>query len=279
MEFTASGLPDHPDIRKAFKHAYDAATSVANRRDTEQQLRARAEGWLKNNLDALQYSDAEPAQTQRMRDALQKTFDMHIASMPEQVRQNVEGTFVLTNIATALIVQTMATQSSPEFIALALLMPSVQSAKDVRNIEKDFGAAYGSILADIDHIHSYKAVQNELLQASVPQVRALFLAGEICNVQNLVRHYTQQKSKNAELPSIADSQVIDFLENLKAARGADAGLEKHFVSYVNKLCELLSSPHRLDISGAAPKIISVQPPGDSNGLMPNFDPQNPNMWN
>lgn len=277
MDFASSGLQDHSDIRKAFRYAYADATSPSSRQDTESQLRARAADWLKNNLDALSRAGDTPDEKEKLRRKLQELYDGHLANMPDMVRQNTEGGFVLTNIATALIVQEMATHVSPDLVALALLLPCVRSARDLSAIEKQFGRAYATVLGDVHHIRSYPAMRHDVQKSAPPPVRALLLAGEVCNMQNLVRHYSQQKAKKAPLPSIADSQLDDFLLTLKSLGGVDAGLAQQYVSYVNQLCDVLSCPLRIDAAGATPVLVNLVPP--HKGLFPNLDPGNRQMWN
>lgn len=278
MEFKKSGLPDRKDIHRAFDHAYADATSESQRREMEKTLLERAAVWRRDNTTAIENASIDETNKQALRQQLDSEYNTYMSNLPVNVKKGQEAFFIMNCMANALIVTTAAAQATDDMIALALLHPGVRSAHDLREIGNKLGGKYAAVLEEVQHINAYPNIQPELLRHASPAAKSLFIVTESRKLQLLHRHYGELLAQGAAMPRFVEGEEQRLFDNLKAAWGADKGLDAFYVARVNELCAVLSSPFRIEVVKNQPSLIQLATGLPPNGARPSADPSNPNIW-
>lgn len=275
MKFSESGLPNHPLLEKAFTRSFESLMAAAPQaekefvRETEQRHRQMMLVLdQQKNLGRLKEDDYA-----REKAELEKSRKESLEIGPQMIRQELQNMFRHQRLQTVLNGANWAENPSPEMLASLLLMETVRSPVDFRDVQNAFGDRVADTLGTLLHVTAYPQKRAQILTEADGDVKTAYLAMTVSNIERTGKRIEAGRAQGKLAPvMLTHGQEEQIYEDVLAVWGHDKKMDKQLVESFNKLCGLTVSPFRLEVTAdGALELVKGAPPQPPRQLPPPKD--------
>lgn len=283
MKFLQSGLPSNNMLEEAFNYSFK---NVMNTLDESMKSFTQQIGMLHDQhmlmLNADKKAGMSDDEYKMNKSALEKMRDEQLKMGPPMITEELEKSFVARRLGPVKEAMTHSDNASPEVLAALLLTECVRSPVDFRNIEKTFGSAVASIIADVVHIDAYPSERDANINKASSEVKSVYQVLMITSLDQMTQQIEQAIAANPmQKIMFPPGQEEQIYTGAKLLRGNDKKLDARFIEVFNRASDAASSPYKLEVGtdgelelikgavtprkGKTPIVPPPKGPGNGNG--------------